>query len=119
MSQPSPLRPAGDVIGDLVALVERETAALSNAEAWSKILELAEARCVTGKTKGQFRDLVWKARTAAIEAKRAERAAKKAPAREKSWAKLCRRVELSRERKDRPDKLRAIRSLRSDIVVER
>jgi hypothetical protein len=105
-----------DALSDLVALVERETAKLSNPEAWPAILVRLEAHGVTGAAKGEFRKLVWKARSAAIEAKRAERTAKKAPAREKSFAKLVRRVELSRERKTRPDKLRA---MRSDIVVQR
>jgi hypothetical protein len=108
-----------DALADLVAIVERQTATLSNAEAWPKILVLAAPKGVTGKSKGEFRDLVWKARTAAIEANRAARAAKKEVAREKSWAKLLRRVELSRERKACPAKLRAIQSLGRDIVVER
>jgi hypothetical protein len=104
------------MLGELVAIVERETAKLSNREAWLGILVRLEAHGVSGAAKGEFRKLVWKARSAAIEAKRADRAAKKAPAREKSFAKLVRRVELSRERKTRPDKLRA---MRSDIAVKR
>jgi hypothetical protein len=110
--------PAGDVIGYLVALVERQTAKLSNAEAWPAILDIAKAEGVSGKGLGDFRKAVWRARGAASEAKRLERAAKKAPAREKSWDKLRRRVELSRARKTRPDKLRALNSLRRDIVVD-
>jgi hypothetical protein len=117
MSHPS-APPAGDVIGELVALVERETASLDNRAAWPAILVLAAAKGVSGASKGEFRDLVWQARTAAIEAKRLARAAGKVAAREKSWVKLRRRVELSRERKVRPDKLRAIHSLRRDIVVD-
>jgi hypothetical protein len=107
------------VIGDLVAVVERETAKLGNRDAWPAILAIAHARGVSGKCLGEFRKLVWQARGAALEAKRFARAAKKAPARQKSWDKLVRRVELSRERKTRPAKLRALNSLRRDIVVER
>jgi hypothetical protein len=102
------------VIGELVALVERQTAKLSNREAWPAILALAEVRGVTGKSKGEFRKLVWQARSAVIVAKRAEREAKKGPAREASFARLLRRIEM---RKTRPNKLR--RAVRSDIVVER
>jgi hypothetical protein len=118
MSQTSSPPPAGDVIGDLVALVERETAKLGNRDAWPAILAIAQVRGVSGKCLGEFRKLVWQARNATIDAKRLARAAKKAPARQKGWDRLRRRVELSRERKG-ADKLRAIRSLRSDIVVER
>ncbi len=118
MSQTSSPPPTGDVIGDLVALVERETAKLGNRDAWPAILAIAQVRGVSGASKGEFRKFVWQARNAAIEAKRLARAATKAPARQKSWDKLRCRVELSRERKG-ANKLRAIRSLRRDIVVER
>jgi hypothetical protein len=103
-----------DALTDLVALVERETAKLSNRDAWPAILALAEVRGVTGKSKGEFRKLVWQARSAAIEAKRAERAAKRGAAREQSFAKLVRRIEM---RKTRPNKLRRV--MPSTIVVER
>jgi hypothetical protein len=118
MSQSSP-RPASDPLAELVALVERKTAALGNREAWPAILDIAKAEGVTGEGLGEFRKAVWGARGAGRDAKRLARAAKKDAAREKSWAKLLRRVELSRERKGRPDKLlRAIHSLRRDIVVD-
>ncbi len=105
-----------DALSEMVAVVERETAKLSNRDAWAAILVRLEAHGVSGKSKGEFRKLVWKARGTAIEAQRAERAAKRGAAREQSFAKLVRRIEM---RKTRPDKLRALNSLRRDIVVER
>ncbi len=69
---------------------------------------VSQDRGVSAKVLGEFRKLVWQARGAALEAKRFARAAKKAPAREKSRASCPPGVE---KRKTRPDKLSALNSL--------
>jgi hypothetical protein len=115
MSHP-PRPPVGDVLDGLVAIVEQETAKLGNRDAWRAILARATAHGVSGGGRGAFRDAVWLARGAARDAKRLARAATKDAAREKSLASL-RRAEQFRARKS-SDKLRAIHSLRRDIVVD-
>lgn len=112
MSHP-PRPPVGDVLDGLVAIVEQETAKLGNRDAWRAILARATAHGVSGGG----RDAVWLARGAARDAKRLARAATKDAAREKSLASLRRRAEQFRARKS-SDKLRAIHSLRRDIVVD-
>ena len=102
------------MIGDLVAVVERETAKLSNRDAWPAILAIAQVRGVSGKCLGEFRKLVWQARGAALAAKRLERAAKKAPAREKSWDKLA--VVLSCPESGRPAPTSYARSTRCAAI---
>ena len=77
----------------------------------------ATAHGVSGGGLGAFRDAVWLARGAARDAKRLARAATKDAAREKSLVSLRRRAEQFRARKS-SDKLRAIYSLRRDIVVD-
>jgi len=116
MSHP-PRPPVGDVLDGLVAIVEQETAKLGNRDAWRAILARATAHGVSGGGRGAFRDAVWLARGAARDAKRLARAATKDAAREKSLASLRRRAEQFRARKS-SDKLRAIHSLRRDIVVD-
>jgi hypothetical protein len=98
MSQ-SPPPPVGDVLGDLVAIVEQETAKLGNRDAWRAILARATAHGVLGGGGlGAFRDAVWQARAAARDAKRLARAATKDAAREKSLASLRRRAERQKRR---------------------
>ena len=109
MSQTSSPPPTGDVIGDLVALVERETAKLGNRDAWPAILAIAQVRGVSGKCLGEFRKLVWQARNATINSQAVGPRRKRASASRRVgiWpAPSCTAVQRA---ESGADKLRAIR----------